>query len=101
MHGGVSSGARMPSRSSENRIEPLFSWMVVPLRGMMLCCVAMRCGEKVSFLTPEPFCWRLQIPLGSPLAPAKEEVFPPVFPASGSLEAQKPPPPEPASLAGC
>jgi hypothetical protein len=38
--------------------------------------LAMRCGEKVSSLTPEPFCWRLQIPLGSPLAPAKEEVFP-------------------------
>src|SRR6266699_2651837 len=36
-------------------------------------CVATQQGEKDDSLTLSSFCWRLQIPLGSPLAAAKEK----------------------------
>jgi len=49
----------------------------------------------------ERFCWRLQVPLGSPFPLAKEEELPAVLLAKRPLEAQTPPPSEPPSLAGC
>src|SRR5947209_10792272 len=65
------------------------------------CCVAVRCGEKISSQRLSPFSWHLQISLGSPLDPATEDLFASVFLARRSLEAQKPSPAEPPSLAGC
>src|SRR5947207_209002 len=65
------------------------------------CCVAMGCGEKISSVRLSPFSWHLQISLGFPLDPATEDLFASMFLASRSLEAQKPSPAEPPSLAGC
>jgi len=59
-----------------------------------------RCGAKISSLRLSPFSWHLQISLGSPLDPAKEDLFASVFLARRSLEAQKPSHAEPLSLAG-
>jgi hypothetical protein len=64
------------------------------------CCVAIRCREKVHFLSTEAYLVATAIPSRFPLPPAQEELLLPVLLASGSLEAQKSLSPEPLSPAG-